>query len=460
MATTLDPHLRWLISLALTAGAGACAKEKPETETPDANPPPTEQAQTTPEVEAVTPEEPPPGEALPGTEPVTAGECGALVDDLKPASAVDGVVLIEDSSKMAMHSDGGSTLQQTRAGAPCKTASDAQACEAALNKPPKEALRNDCGQMGCVSTVLAYTAGDRVGWVTSPEALKGFLGPIDSAAEARLVAWQQGYSAGCEVKTVDGGFTVPATMMVSDCPITTGTYLLKVTSDGTLTKLEEALEESSACVGRLPPGLVALPPVPEDLAETDAVADWLARVAHLEASAVHAFACLARELEHHGAPAELCAAAREAQADEVRHAERVGALARSLGAEVAPVEIHEIAVRSLEAIAIDNAEEGLVRETWGAVVGRWQAEHAELPEVRSMMAEIATDELRHAELSSALHTWLKGKLDAASLDRVEEARAAAWRRTLANVRPANATSRALGLPAGAVAEAMLAVIAA
>ena len=459
MATTLDPHLRWLISLALTAGA--CAKETQETKSPDATPPPTEEPQTTsPEGEA-TPQEPPPGEPPPVTEPeVAGGECGTLVEGLEPASTVDGVVLIEDASKLAGPSDGSSALQQTRAGAPCKTASDAQACEEALSKPPKQALRNDCGQMGCVSTVLAYTAGDRVGWVTSAEELRSFLGPIDTAAEARLIAWREGYSAGCEVKTVDGGFTVPATMMVSDCPITNGTYVLKVASDGTLTKLEETLEETSACIGRLPPGLLTLPSIPEDRSESDAVADWLGRVAHLEASAVHAFACLARELEHHGAPATLIAAAREAQADEVRHAERVGALARNLGGTVAPVELDEVAVRSLEEIAIDNAEEGLVRETWGAVVGSWQAEHAELAEVRALMAEIADDELRHAEFSRALHTWLESTLDAAVMGRAEHARAKAWRRMIAAVRPVNATSRALGLPAGAVAEAMLAVVAA
>ena len=465
MATTLDPHLRWLITLALTAGAGACAKETPETEPPDASPPQsegTEEPQTPSPGGERAPEEPP-GEPQAETDPnATGDECGTLVDGLRPASAVDGVVLIKDTSKLAGSSDGGSTLQQTRAGAPCKTATNAQACEAALSEPPKEALRADCGQLGCVTTVLAYTAGDRVGWVTSPEELRAFLGPIDTAAEARLVAWREGYSAGCGVKTVDGGFTLPATMMVSDCPITNGTYVLKVASDGTLTKLEETLEETTACVGRLPPGLMSLPPAPEDLSASEAVADWLARVAHLEASAVHAFACLARELEHHGAPATLIAAAREAQADEVRHAERVGALAHRLGGEVAPVELDEIAksaVRSPEELALDNAVEGLVRETWGAVVGAWQAEHAELAEVRSMMAEIAADELRHAEFSRALHTWLKKKIDPASLDRVENARAEAWQRTLASVRPANSTSRALGVPTGAVAEAMLAVIA-
>ncbi len=456
MATTLDPHLRWLVSMALAAGA--CAKETPETERPEASDPPVEEPQTTPGEPETAPEEPP-GEALPQPPPGGGATCGSLVEGLQPASPVDGVVLIEDRAKMAGYpAEQDPQVEYARSGTPCRTAGDPQACEGALSEPPADAaLHGQCGQMGCVSWVLGYTAADKVAWVASPEALRAFLGPIDTPAEARLIAWQAGYSASCEATTADGGYTLPAQKMLSDCPITNGIYVLKVASDGTITELEETVEETSACVGRLPPGLVALP---QPAAETDAAAAWLARIAHLEASAVHAFAALARELEVHGAPPTLIAAARSAQADEVRHAELVGGLARRLGAEVAPAVVEEVPVRSLEAIALDNAAEGLCRETWGAVVGRWQAAHAELPEVRALMAEIAEDELRHAEFSRALHTWLESQLDRASLDRAEQARRQAWARMLAGVRPANATSRALGLPTGAVAEAMLAVVAA
>ena len=105
--------------------------------------------------------------------------------------------------------------------------------------------------------------------------------------------------------------------------------------------------------------------------------DFLARCAHQEAASVFSFSRLARELEAHGAPRQLVARARAARADESRHAAIVGALARERGGELSPVRIESLHVRSLEEMALENAVEGCVLETYGAAIGAHQAECAE-----------------------------------------------------------------------------------
>ncbi|MCY0991719.1 hypothetical protein OV203_31545 [Nannocystis sp. ILAH1] len=180
----------------------------------------------------------------------------------------------------------------------------------------------------------------------------------------------------------------------------------------------------------------------------DAGAQWLARAAHDEAASVHAFAALAAELARLGAPAELLAALAEAARDEERHAAQVTALARRRGAElVAPV-IAEVPPRDLLALAVENAIEGCVYETWAALVATHQARAAQGPELRAVFAAIAADEARHADLAWALDTWLSGQLDDAGRRAVAAARRAAANAladALADA-PEQAELLALGLP--------------
>jgi hypothetical protein len=68
--------------------------------------------------------------------------------------------------------------------------------------------------------------------------------------------------------------------------------------------------------------------------------------------------------------------------------------------------------RTLEAFALENAVEGCVRETYGALVALRQAEHAGDPRVRRAMVRIAADEVRHAALSWRISRWLESRLDA------------------------------------------------
>lgn len=133
--------------------------------------------------------------------------------------------------------------------------------------------------------------------------------------------------------------------------------------------------------------------------------ELFARMAWLEAASVPAFLRLADELKAHGAPEVLVRAARRSAGEEVRHARAMKALAQRHGAPVPEVEIAPFTSRPLEAMVLENAREGCVRETYGAVVAGWQARTARDAQVREELGRIAGDELRHAELAWAVEAW-------------------------------------------------------
>ncbi|HYH98350.1 hypothetical protein [Hyalangium sp.] len=135
-----------------------------------------------------------------------------------------------------------------------------------------------------------------------------------------------------------------------------------------------------------------------------------------------AFLRLADELKAYGAPGVLIHAARRSAGEEVRHARAVGALARRHGASVPEVEIAPFSSRSLEAMVLENATEGCVRETYGAVLAGWQARMAQDEQVREEFGRIAEDELRHAELAWAVDAWAAERLTPAERQRVLDAR--------------------------------------
>jgi hypothetical protein len=161
-------------------------------------------------------------------------------------------------------------------------------------------------------------------------------------------------------------------------------------------------------VGRVPAGLARA----RMARATSALGAHFAVAAHLESASVHAFRRLGAELAAHGAPAELVGAARCAQRDEVRHARVTGRLARRFGGAPARPRVERLPVRPLDEVAIENAVEGCVRETYGALVASYQAAHARDPEIARVMGEIAVDEIRHAALSWAVARWAASRLDA------------------------------------------------
>jgi hypothetical protein len=173
----------------------------------------------------------------------------------------------------------------------------------------------------------------------------------------------------------------------------------------------------TGCVGRLPDGY-ELTRVSAD----NAVKRWLAEVAQLEAASVHAFEILARELAAHGAPARLVRLARRAAADEVRHARSMRKLAIGTAAAAPAPSVFAGRVRSLEKVAIENAVEGCVRETFGALLATWQARAAGNARFRRTMARIARDETRHAELAWKVARWAEPRLGRAGRRRASAAR--------------------------------------
>ncbi len=135
-------------------------------------------------------------------------------------------------------------------------------------------------------------------------------------------------------------------------------------------------------------------------------------MAHLEAVSVIAFERLTKELEHLGAPRELVVAARKAVLDERRHAHVVGELARSRGG--ASIVIHSdlsnASPRDLTTIALENAREGCVRESFAALLCAYAASASPDPEVRRIMRDIARDEAEHAAFSWNMHAWARTRV--------------------------------------------------
>lgn len=140
------------------------------------------------------------------------------------------------------------------------------------------------------------------------------------------------------------------------------------------------------------------------------VGAFFAEAYQLEAAAVTAFSILAHELRVHGAPAELIAAAEQAERDEVRHTQMTAALAQRFAAEPQQPSVARHDPRPLLCIALENVVEGCVREAYGAFVASWQGMFAQDAHVRAIMARIARDEIQHAELAFAIDAWIRPQL--------------------------------------------------
>ena len=201
--------------------------------------------------------------------------------------------------------------------------------------------------------------------------------------------------------------------------------------------------------GRRPPGLVT----PRGLRATSPAAAWLAQAAWLEAASVHAFVHLANELTGHGAPPRLVRGALVAAADEVRHTTMMTRLAMRFGGYPPAPEVVLPTHRSLADLAVENAAEGCVRETWGAIIALWQARTAHDTVTRATFAAIARDEMRHAALAWAVYRLATPLLDDDARARVAHARAEAVRE-LANASDP-VTIAALGLPNAAEVRGLL-----
>ena len=164
-----------------------------------------------------------------------------------------------------------------------------------------------------------------------------------------------------------------------------------------------------------------------ELGTADTAGDYFCAMAFEEEAAVLAFQRMSAELELHGAPASLRSAARRATGDERRHAKTFRALALRHGRAPRASRLDATPRRALTEIAAENAAEGCVRETFGALLLAVQAARATEPGLRATFARIADEETRHAALSWAVSRWAEPKLSPAARKKVEAARASALR---------------------------------
>ena len=184
---------------------------------------------------------------------------------------------------------------------------------------------------------------------------------------------------------------------------------------------------------------------------------WFAHATPVMVASVRAFEILSDELELHDAPSDLATRAERAARETMIHALAMGALARRYGGLPRPPMLTQPAGRTLEQMACENAIEGCVRETFGALVALVQAESAADPAVRDAMRAVARDEIRHAALAWEIDAWARTQLPAWALRRIDDAREEAFKALYAELAndPAPELIRALGLPSAARAEALL-----
>lgn len=143
----------------------------------------------------------------------------------------------------------------------------------------------------------------------------------------------------------------------------------------------------------------------------DGLGPYLARCAHLEAASVTAFDQLAAQLRRWGAPADLVARCQRAAREEADHASVVTQLAARHGAQPAPPQ-QAAAGDDRLTVALHNAVEGCVFETWAAAVAFLKAQRASDRDIRAAYAQIADEEARHGQLAWDLHRWLMAQLSA------------------------------------------------
>jgi hypothetical protein len=140
------------------------------------------------------------------------------------------------------------------------------------------------------------------------------------------------------------------------------------------------------------------------------VARYFEEAAYLEAASVFAFERMAVELAAHQAPPELIQDALLAVAEEIRHTRVMSSLARRFGGVVQQPQPGPRHIRSLLEIAIENVQEGCVRETYGALLACLQSVSASDAQVRHALRVIAREETAHARLAFAVAEFCHDRL--------------------------------------------------
>ena len=173
-------------------------------------------------------------------------------------------------------------------------------------------------------------------------------------------------------------------------------------------------------VGRMPAGLQVHPQT-----AASELGNYFADMAAMETAAITAFRYLVRELTAYQAPANLIQLAQTAVKEETRHAHMAGLLSQACDTAVPVVEVADFQLRSLFEIALENAIEGCVNETFAAACGLWQEQQAEFSVFRQVIGHIAEEEIGHAALSWSIHEWAMPQLTLAQQAHIRQAQAEA-----------------------------------
>lgn len=404
--------------------------------------------------------------ALPDSSEFDAIECvGGVpsVTGLSPSLPADYVELRAIRAGSSTLTRGMAQVLSSR-GMRCATALDAAACRAEVDAIDDlgAGFRRICPVPSpeCTSYGLVSTRGSTVTRVRDKPELLAFMQPIDSRQEALLWAFTEPYDV-CNTNTngvreVPGGYEVLVTRG-SGCGPNNDLVgvLLGVSASGALTELQtEVLTPGDSCaIGRRHAGMRPC----RRVRAGSVVGDYLAQAARLEAASVDAFLDLGVALGGLGAPRRLVHGAARAAVDEIRHARQTGALSSLYGVEARGPSVEPVTAPNLEALALENAVEGCVRETFGALCGGYQAARAADPVVRRTLAQITRDETTHALLSWQIAAWAEPRLDIAARRRVREARRAAIRELHdeAAVAPEPQLCATLGVPDAARATTLL-----
>jgi hypothetical protein len=251
----------------------------------------------------------------------------------------------------------------------------------------------------------------------------------------------------------DGGFRLDPYQCASYCSQSFGCEIAAADGGSSQIRCIGTCETSYGVgCGRRP---ADLPPLPAG--SHDALARYFEEATYLEAASVHAFQRLARELRHHGAPAPLQAAAATAIRDEQRHTRAMARLARRYGGRPRGPRRGTCHVRPLAELALENAVEGCVRETYGALLAWLQAARAGDAQVRQALAPIAVEETAHAHLAWEVARWVQPRLRPAERRQLKQAQRAviAQLGVTASAAVSPALVQQAGLPPPALAQRLL-----
>lgn len=307
----------------------------------------------------------------------------------------------------------------------CGTASDSDAC---MSKFEAASTRESCRVEHHCGMFAILTHADEITVIDERSAFIDLLAGFENASNALAIStWNlrpikcgsdDRDEVGTRYKRAD---TYDFETVSFDCNQVRHTW--RVFADGKTSEVtDELLDPKITCVvGRRPAGLLSV----ACTFRRGTLAAYFAETAHFEAASVFAFERLARELSGFCAPPDLIAAAARSALDEIQHARATSELARHYGGAAYPVQLAPLPARNLFEVALENAVEGCIHETFGALLAQHQAALASDPLIREVMRVIARDETRHAQLAWQVADWIAPRLSARERTHIDQAQRAA-----------------------------------